>query len=188
MSGRFWALAFACSGFALLHCGGSVVSLPADGTGGAAGNASHVAHAGSSASAGHPGAGASSIPLDAAFDEYVDPGCPDAGPPKEVNDCDPFSAPNGCPGSQGCYPFVDQPFGAGCGAQSFGTVCMPAGSGTQGAECGDGANDCASGYVCVVGSQPGKHCVKLCKMLDPNSCPRGMICGELDVEGYGVCS
>jgi len=40
----------------------------------------------------------------------------------------------------------------------------------------------------VVGSQPGKHCVQLCPIGGQKVCPQGMICGELDVEGYGVCS
>jgi hypothetical protein len=177
-----------CSGVALLHCGGTVSTVTIDATGGAAGHAGQVSRAGSSSSAGLGGSGGDSIPLDASFDEYTDPGCSDAGPAVEMKQCDPFGAVSGCPAGQGCYPFVDQPFGAGCGAQSFGTVCLVAGTGTQGAICGNGANDCASGYVCVVGSQPGQHCVKLCKMTDPNACPRGMICGELDVEGYGVCS
>jgi hypothetical protein len=188
MSGRIWALALSCSGFALLHCGGTVVTVPADGAGGSAGHAGRASHAGSSSFAGRASGGSSSVPLDAAFDEYADPGCPDAGPPTQVNECDPFSATPTCPFGEGCFPFVEHPFGQGCGAQSFGTACLLAGSGHQGDACGDGTSECASGFVCVVGSQPGKHCVKLCRMSDPSSCPRGMICGELDVEGYGVCS
>jgi hypothetical protein len=187
MSGRIWAVCLFASGFALLHCGGTVVTLPADGSGGAAGHGGQLGHAGTASGAGHGGGGSSAVARDAGFDEYVDPGCPDAGPPSEVNECDAFATNSGCPPGEGCYPFVDHPFGAGCGAQSFGTACMPAGSGVQGAVCGDGAA-CASGFVCVVGSQPGKRCVQLCRMTEPNSCPRGFICGELDVEGYGVCS
>jgi hypothetical protein len=176
-----------CSGFALLHCGGTVEIRPADdSSGGSLGSAGRVGHAGASVSQG--GGGASSLPLDAGFDEYVDPGCPDAGPPTQVDECDPFAVVTTCPNGQGCFPFVDHPFGEGCGAQSFGTVCLAAGTGHQGADCGDGTDGCASGFVCVVGSQPGKHCVQLCRMSEPDSCPRGMICGELDVEGYGVCS
>jgi hypothetical protein len=187
MSGRFWALAFMSSGFALLHCGGTVTTK-ADGDGGAAGHAGLVGHAGSASEAGRNAGGASSIPLDAAFDEYTDPGCPDAGPPSQMDECDPFSTTATCGAGEGCYPFVDHPFGEGCGAQSFGTVCMAAGLGRQGETCGDGTSDCAAGFVCVIGSEPGKHCVQLCLMSDPTSCPRGFICGDLDVEGYGVCS
>jgi hypothetical protein len=188
MSGRFWALALLSSGFALLHCGGTVETLPADASGGAAAHAGRSGPAGSSATAGQGAGGSSSVPLDAAFDEYTDPGCPDAGPPSQVDQCDAFATTPTCPLGEGCYPFVDHPFGEGCGAQSFGTVCMLAGTGHQGDICGDGTQDCASGFVCVVGSQPGMRCVQLCHLDDQNSCPPGMICGELDVEGYGVCS
>jgi hypothetical protein len=187
MSGRLWALALLCSGFALLHCGGTVTTTLADGgSGGSAGQAGRSAgHAGQSSS--QAGGGAGSLPVDAGFDEYVDPGCPDAGQPTQVNNCDPFALVTTCPEGQGCYPFVDQPL-VGCAPQMFGTVCSVAGTGRQGEVCGDGTNDCASGFVCVVGAQPGKHCVQLCLMSQVDSCPRGMICGELDVEGYGVCS
>ncbi len=185
MSGRFWALALLSSGFALLHCGGTVETLPAGDTVGSAG---HAGRASSSAGAGNSSGGSSDVPLDAALDEYADPGCPDAGPPSQVDACDAFSATPTCPLGEGCYPFVTHPFGDGCGAQSFGTQCEVEGLGRQGADCEDGDSDCASGFLCVVGSQPGKHCVQLCHMDDPNGCPRGMICGELDVEGYGVCS
>jgi len=30
--------------------------------------------------------------------------------------------------------------------------------------------------------------VQLCPIGGQKVCPQGMICGELDVEGYGVCS
>jgi len=30
--------------------------------------------------------------------------------------------------------------------------------------------------------------VQLCPIGGQKVCPAGMICGELDVEGYGVCS
>ncbi len=169
-----------------------MTTVPADdgagGTAGHAGSAGNRAGSSSSSAGRSSSAGSSSLPRDAGFDEYADPGCPDAGPPSQVDECDPFAAVSTCPLGQGCYPFVDHPFGEGCGAQSFGTMCSPAGTGVQGAVCGDGGNDCASGFVCVVGSQPGKHCVQLCLMSDPSGCPRGMICGELDVEGFGVCS
>ena len=168
---------------ALLHCGGSVEVV--DGAGGSSGGAGRgqAGHAGQAAFA-----GAGALPLDASFDEYVDPGCPEAGPATTINECDPFSSAPSCPLGEGCYPFVDHPDGEGCGSQTFGTECLRAGDGRQGDVCGDGAARCASGYVCVVGSEPGKHCVQLCRMGIANACPAGLICGELDVEGYGVCS
>lgn len=163
-----------------------------DDTAGAAGASGRgqAGRAGSTGRAGSSGAGrgGGADPGDAGFDAYVDPGCPDVGAPVEVNECDPFSASTGCADGLGCFPFVDHPFGDGCGAQSFGTICRPAGAGTQGDVCGGGDEGCASGFVCVVGSQPGTRCVQLCRIGGPKICPAGLICGELDVEGYGVCS
>ena len=188
MSGRFWALAVFCSVFALLHCGGTV-QVSADGGGGASGrgHAGRTGRAGSGHSVSGSG-GLGTPPLDAGFDAYEDPGCPDVGAPVQVKECDPFAAEPGYPPDEGCFPFVDHPLGAGCDAQMFGTMCRPAGTGHQGDSCGNGEQSCAAGFVCVVGSQPGKHCVQLCPIGSQKVCPPGMICGELDVEGYGVCS
>ena len=188
MSGRFWAVALICSVFALLHCGGSV-EISGDGEAGAGGrgHAGRTGHSGRGNSAGAGGGGATP-PTDAGFDAYVDPGCPDVGAPMEIIKCDPFAATPTCLEGEGCFPFVDHPFGEGCGVQSFGTVCRQAGTGHQGDTCGTAGQSCAAGFVCVVGSQPGKHCVQLCPIGAQKVCPAGMICGELDVEGYGVCS
>lgn len=186
MSGRFWAVTTFCSAFATLHCGGSVdIAADNGGTTGVGGRG----HAGRSGSAGSAASGSAGAPsVDAGVDVYLDPGCPDLGPPVEVNECDAFSVTPTCSFGLGCFPFVDHPLGEGCGAQRFGTRCRPAGSGRQGDNCGSGGDSCASGFVCVVGSQPGKHCVQLCRIGEPHGCPAGLICGELDVEGYGVCS
>ena len=187
MSGRFWAVAVICSVFSLLHCGGTV-QISVDDAGGASGrgHAGRLGHAGRNATSGSGGAGAT--PADAGFDVYEDPGCPDVGAPTEVKECDPFSATPTCPTGLACFPFVEHPFGVGCDAQRFGTACRPAGTGQQGDNCGGGGQSCGAGFVCVVGSQPGKHCVQLCPIGGQKVCPAGMICGELDVEGYGVCS
>lgn len=188
MSGRFWAVAVIGSVFSLLHCGGTVeVSDDAGGASGR-GHAGRAAHAGRANSASGSGGAGATQPADAGYDVYVDPGCPDVGAPVQVNECDPFAATPTCPDGQGCFPFVKQPFEEGCGEQSFGTECRPAGSGQQGDSCGTAGQSCAAGFVCVVGSQPGKHCVQLCPIGSQKVCPAGLICGELDVEGYGVCS
>jgi hypothetical protein len=188
MSGRFWAVAIIGSVFALLHCGGTVeVSTGGGGGVGGRGQAGRAGHAGrSNSTAGS--AGSTTAPLDAGYDAYVDPGCPDVGAPIEVKECDPFAATSTCPQGEGCFPFVTHPMGVGCDAQRFGTECRPSGTGVQGDECGSADQSCAAGFVCVVGAQPGKHCVQLCPIGSETVCPRGMICGELDVEGYGVCS
>ncbi|HET9932587.1 MAG TPA: hypothetical protein VFQ35_17915, partial [Polyangiaceae bacterium] len=87
----------------------------------------------------------------------------------------------------GCYPFVQHPFGNGCDVETYGSVCLPSGSGTQGALCGESGVDCAAGYVCVIGAHAGRRCAKLCSFSGPNECPLGMICGDTDIQGYGVC-
>ncbi len=127
-------------------------------------------------------------PADVGFDVYDDPGCPDAAPPPGVVECDVFGNPTGCPDGEGCYPYVDHPYGDGCDVQTFGAVCYQSGTGTQGDECGSGTGGCAAGYICVIGAKPGKRCVQMCDLNVPNSCPDGLICGETDVEGVGVCA
>ncbi|MET0793854.1 MAG: hypothetical protein ABW061_20210 [Polyangiaceae bacterium] len=194
MSGRIWAVTAFCSVFALLHCGGTVEIAPGGDAGAPSAGSAGRGHGGrSNAHAGSGGspaatAGTGAQPTDAGFDVYVDPGCPDVGAPVRVDACDAFSATSGCDPGLGCYPFIQYPFGDACGAQKFGTECRPAGTGQQGDACGTADASCASGYVCVVGAQPGKHCVQLCPVGAVNACPSGLICGDLDVEGFGVCS
>lgn len=186
MSGRFWAASVLCSVFALLHCGGSVVIAPE--SGGAAGLSGVAGRSGHAGSAGAAPGGSGGQSGDAGFDVYVDPGCPKLGPPVRSNECDVFALTPSCPVGQGCFPFVDHPFGAGCDAQTFGSRCRPAGLGRQGETCDAGDTSCAPGFACVVGAQPGKRCVQLCPINGPKVCAAGLICSELDVEGYGVCS
>jgi hypothetical protein len=117
----------------------------------------------------------------------VDAGCPMQDLPPPDNQCDPFTAGSCGPGA-GCYPFVDHPQGTGCDQQHYGTVCLTAGIGRQGDVCGDEVGDfCAEGFVCVVGQRAGKRCAALCKLGGTNQCAGGLICGDLDVAGYGVC-
>lgn len=118
---------------------------------------------------------------------FVDPGCPDVEPPPPYYECDPLSDDEDCPEGYGCYPFVMHPFGSGCGTQQFGTRCAFAGTGEQGDRCGDSYGSCASGHLCVLGATPGKRCTKLCQLGSDHDCPAGLICGEVDIVGYGVC-
>jgi hypothetical protein len=190
MRPAFAVFAFA-TGMALgqAACGGNVEQPEPRATGGLAGANGSGGHGGKASGRGGSGAGGGAgAELDAGFDPYPDPGCPDAALPPPLNECDAFAVASGCPDGQGCYPFVDHPAGTGCGAQTFGTICAPAGTGVQGDSCGSGRIDCASGFVCVIGAVPGKHCVELCHLDGSDACPHGLICGVLDVDGYGVCS
>lgn len=179
-------------------CGGSVAhSGPEESLGGAAQGGSPVSRAGAAAggstsSAGKPSfggnAGAPAQGGSAGEPEPIDSGClvQEPTPPPDLQ-CDAFDVASCGPGG-GCYPFVEHPQGSGCGQQRYGTTCLPAGQGTQGELCGSGDLDgCAPGLVCVVGQQAGKRCAALCRLGQPNQCSGGLICGELDVAGFGVC-
>lgn len=113
--------------------------------------------------------------------------CPNVEPPPAIVECDPFGKGDACSSGYGCYPYVQHPFGEGCDAEVFGALCLPAGTGKQGALCGEGTGDCAPGFVCVIGAHAGKRCAKLCSFAGGNECPPGMICGDTDIKGYGVC-
>jgi hypothetical protein len=127
-------------------------------------------------------------PLEDVTSDYVDPGCPPVDPPPATRECEPLAEVTGCGSGLACFPFVDHPFGQGCSQQRFGTICVVAGTGLQGDRCGNGIGSCAGGFLCVVGTRPGARCARLCAVDTQNSCPSGLICGETDIEGYGVCS
>lgn len=118
--------------------------------------------------------------------DYVDPGCPDAGPPPVILECDPFNQNNGqCPPGEGCYIFVQYPDpDVPCSQEVYGATCQAAGQGVQGDSC---SNGCAPGFVCVV-SPLGVLCVQLCDLTKvDDGCPPGLICQPIDVQGFGGC-
>jgi hypothetical protein len=119
--------------------------------------------------------------------DYVDPGCPDAEPPPPQNECDPLAEETGCDAGFACYPGLDRPFGDGCEFEVFGSSCLPPGTATQGERCGNEFEWCAAQHICVVGASVGPRCARLCDPTSLNTCPNGLICGLVDVEGYGVC-
>src|SRR4051794_5729045 len=169
-----WIVGFFGSG-----CGSEVETQRGNGGGGG----SHVGPGGSTTSSGI-------IILDGghhdAFDEYVDPGCPDTGPPIQDFSCDPFAQHNGdCGPGNGCYITVDYPREP-CGQETYGSVCIPSGDGGQNAPC-NSAQDCKSGFSCVVAGVGAPECVQLCHLNGPSGCPQGLLCEEIDVEGFGGC-
>lgn len=179
------ALAAACGGKAGNDDGGA--SNPTGGAGGTpAGTGGRVGSGGRSTTGGSPSSGAGGQ-ITSGGTPFVDPGCPDVEPPPAIKECDPLEVVTTCPVGTGCYPYVDHPFGQGCGTQTYGALCLETGSGTQGAACGDGTDGCAPSFICVVGAHPGRHCAKLCTFDGPSNCPPGMICGDVDIDGYGVC-
>ena len=187
---RFFGWCLLAAGLAAA-CGGSITS---DGAGGGDGGAAGASGAGGSSSGGvgsfpppvtKDGGGPvrpDSGPGDSGV--FVDPGCPDVAPNPITNECDPFATFNECGPGLGCYPFVDYPSGK-CGQERYGSICAPAGSGTQGDSCG--AVNCAPGFVCVTGTGQGVICVKMCRLDRPDDCPPGLLCGAVDVAGIGGC-
>jgi hypothetical protein len=179
----------------VIGCGGSVAhgdptdpngesastqgGRPAGRAGAAAGGSQNQAGGGGGGGAGQGG----STPIDP---DPVETGCPEQDLPPPDLECDPFT-PGACGPGAGCYPFVEHPEGNGCDQQQYGTVCLIAGEGTQGDRCGDDAGDCSAGFVCVVGQRAGKRCAALCQLGRANQCSGGLLCGDLDVAGFGVC-
>ncbi len=183
------ALTAAALSALLVSCGGAASSgdqpSPDAGTDAAAGAAGGVSaggaagrDAGRDAGAGAGGAGGSLVDSG-----YVEPGCPDAAVVEPVRECDPFSTPTGCSFGDACYPFVSYPSGV-CEQETFGTYCLPPGTGQQGDPCA--GEPCASGFVCVVTGQ-GNQCVQLCPLQGEDGCPPGLFCVPVDVEGFGAC-
>ena len=117
------------------------------------------------------------------------PGCPDAAAPPGTMECNVFATPSGCPMGEGCYPTLEHPFGMGCDQQTHGSRCAFGGSGIQGDHCPGGTLDCAPGFICIVGSQAGSRCMRVCPIDQPEGvCPSGLFCGETDARGVGVCA
>lgn len=159
-------------------CGSTIVELPPADDGGDRKDARHDGH--------HDGGGTGGFDAGHdAFDEYHDPGCPDAGPPLTQFMCDPYHQFNGdCQPGEGCYIFVQYPMEP-CGQEIYGSACAPVGPGQQGDPCG-GAQDCGAGFVCVV-SGSGTQCVQLCPLMGEDNCPPGFVCEPIDVQGFGGC-
>jgi hypothetical protein len=161
-------------------CGGATVSDPDGAAGGARATG---------ARAGRDGGTEAPAIWDGGGDihsEYVEPTCPDAGPPPVTNECDPFDPRVACPLGWACYPFVTYPDGGDpCAREQYGAECLPEGRGTQGEACSSSL--CSAGFACVVTGQ-GTQCAQLCRISSPGDCPRGLLCITMDVEpGVGSC-
>jgi hypothetical protein len=113
---------------------------------------------------------------------YHDPVCAPAVKVQGVRECDVFSGQASCGPGAKCAPYVK--YAMDCQSEEIGTQCVAAGTGMQGDDC---ASDlCAPGFVCVSGGV-GLECAKLCQDTQFDDCPPGLICGELDVDGFFVC-
>jgi hypothetical protein len=170
--GLFWAAG----------CGG--VAIQSEGTGGAGGSAGASGSGGGGRDAGRPDARDSGRDArDATNDYREDLNCPPQPDAPPIRECDPFAPATGCPLGEACYPFVDYPTGP-CDREEYGTRCATEGSGRQGDACELGR--CSGGFICVVTGQ-GDQCIELCLREGPRTCPEGLVCQPVDVEGFGGC-
>jgi hypothetical protein len=169
-----WVAMFGCGGEADIDVGrrSSVIPTPGE---------SRTPDAGANDAAG-PSLPPTDPPEPPPFDE---PGCPPARVPPELRQCDPLAPVSGCPADQACFPIVNYPTGP-CEVELFGTVCLPAGPGTQGDPCS--TEGCAADHICVSTGR-GTQCVRLCGFgpAAPSVCAPGLLCLPIDIEGFGGC-
>jgi hypothetical protein len=159
--------------------GGGLSSSAAGGPGAFDGGV--VPGAGGATSDGGP---SGSTPDASSGQPYRDPGCPQQTKIQGTKECDPGTQ-NGCFAGDECVPYVD--YGRDCHTETVGTMCIVAGSGVQGDDCTDPSVGCAAGYVCAT-SGTGLRCAALCDGTSTvTGCPPGLICVDLDVDGYYVC-
>lgn len=115
---------------------------------------------------------------------FVDPKCPDAGPPPIQNECDVLRPLETCSHGSACYPIAIPPDHP-CETERYGSACLQPGTGRQGAPCG-GTNGCAPGFVCVI-TGGSTECAKACALGSKGACDEGFVCEPIDVPGYAVC-
>ncbi len=154
------------------------------------GGANIFVGAGGGASGGNPfyGSGGAPEPASGGSTPYVEVECPEVPPPVTAHECDPLALENGCTDYESCIPYIAYPDREdGCGSPGYGEVCWTSGSGRQGDLCSDFGTGCDAGFMCVVGAAGGERCAAICVPGEEDNCPRGLICGETDVLGFGVC-
>jgi len=144
---------------------------------------------GGEASGGGPSGGQASggyAPLEGVGGDFMERECPDL-PPEEYYSCNPLGANDECGAGYKCSPYVIFPDQDECGAVRYGAYCAYAGVGRQGEECSTNGDNCAAGYLCVVGTGGGARCASVCDVSDGSGCPSGLLCGETDAQNIGVC-
>jgi hypothetical protein len=175
-------LAASCGGLVEQDLGNVSPGKPDAQAGGAGGGAPDAGDAGKDAKPPKDAGKDADAKEDAkdALPDYVDPGCPDAGPPITSYECDPYD--DNCGEGKGCYPFVQYPTEP-CAQEVYGATCIFVGNGGQGDPCGGG---CKASHICVISGQ-GTQCVQMCDLGEPNPCKDGLVCAAVDIPGIGGC-
>jgi hypothetical protein len=114
---------------------------------------------------------------------FIEQGCSEAPMRVLSMDCDPFRPLDGCSAGQGCQPYVRYP-SAPCEPETYGSRCDWVGDRTQGESCSSEA--CAAGFLCIATGQ-GTQCAQICDLSANSTCPAGLVCGSIDIEGIGTC-
>jgi hypothetical protein len=115
---------------------------------------------------------------------YVDPGCSAQAGTDVYAECDPLGDSSDCPIGGGCFPVTTYPSST-CQSEVYQMLCLPAGTAKQWDSCTT-LTDCAAGFTCVVGSD-GTMCLKMCDPTVASSCPTGLFCDAVDLQGIGIC-
>jgi hypothetical protein len=118
---------------------------------------------------------------------YEEAACPEQPPAEPNYQCEPFTGTNTCGPGLGCVPYLIYPDDEPCASATYGSYCAVSGEATQGEVCGEEGKQCAAGFLCVVGALSGLSCGQICVPGMSNACAPGLICGETDVPGVGVC-
>lgn len=115
---------------------------------------------------------------------FIDPHCPEGGPPVTISECDVFD-PLSCDGNGACYPAALPP-NAPCESETYGSFCLNEGTGHQGSACDNGSG-CAAGFVCLI-TGASTECAKLCELGGgSHGCADGFVCEPIDVPGFSAC-
>lgn len=177
-------LAFVGSLGCVVACGGAVGApreepAQAGSSGVDVGGASSEAGGSSTRGGTSGGAGAGGV-----TSTYVDPGCPNTPVPETYEECSPLGSGSECGDTMGCYPVTEYP-SAPCEPEIFQMLCLPSGNRGQWESC-ESITDCIAGHTCVVTGN-GTMCLKMCDPEGASSCPTGLFCDGVDLQGIGIC-
>lgn len=183
---RWQACLVAAIVWTVLGCGGGAAAPPPTrrAYGGGGGASSEASGATSSATQAGGATGRTSSGSGGTFSTYTDPGCPQVVAPEIYAECS-VADQTTCPAGEGCYPTITYPT-APCQPEIYSMYCLPSGMGQQWDSC-ESLLDCAAGFICVV-TGIGTECQRACDpAAEISTCPKGLFCEAIDLQGIGSC-